>query len=168
MHRVLKASLQHRLSPTLKERLRADFPGLAEISSQREKLAEEAERDLTRYYHSKWASERCGEVFEGVISGVNNFGLFVALRNAVEGLVHISNLDDDYYLFLEDALTLLGRNTKKRYRLGDRIEVTNNKSHEQCPRKAGTLQECCSKPFALSQNWRVSVASTTERRKKQL
>ncbi|MCH2666631.1 MAG: ribonuclease R [Deinococcales bacterium] len=124
VHRVLKASLQHRLSPTLKERLRADFPGLAEISSQREKLAEEAERDLTRYYHSKWASERCGEVFEGVISGVNNFGLFVALRNAVEGLVHISNLDDDYYLFLEDALTLLGRNTKKRYRLGDRIEVT--------------------------------------------
>jgi ribonuclease R len=124
VHRVLKASLQHRLSPTLKERLKADFPGLAEISSQREKLAEEAERDLTRYYHSKWASDRRGEVFEGVISGVNNFGLFVALPNAVEGLVHISSLDDDYYLFREDTLTLLGRHSKKSYRLGDRIEVT--------------------------------------------
>ena len=129
VHRVLKAVLQHRLSPTLKERLRADFPDLAEQSSRRERLAEEAERDLTRYFHAWWAAEHRGETFDGVVSGVTNFGIFVSLPNAVEGLIHISHLDDDYYLFREASLTLIGRNTRKRYRLGDRLEVTISQSN---------------------------------------
>lgn len=129
VHRVLKAVLQHRLSPTLKERLRADFPDLAEQSSRRERLAEEAERDLTRYFHAWWAVEHRGETFDGVVSGVTNFGIFVSLPNAVEGLIHISHLDDDYYLFREASLTLIGRNTRKRYRLGDRLEVTISQSN---------------------------------------
>ncbi len=123
VHRVLRASLQNRLSPTLKERLRSDFPALAEQTSERERLAESAERDLTRYYHARWAKEHRGEVFNGLITGVTNFGIFVALPNGVEGLVHVSQLDDDYYMYIEDQMMMLGKSSKKKYRLGGRMEV---------------------------------------------
>lgn len=123
VHRVLRANLQHRLSPTLKERLKSDFPELAEQSSERERRAESAERDLTRYYHARWARDHIGESYNGVVSGVTNFGVFVSLPNGIEGLMHVSHLDDDYYVFLEDSLMLMGKHTRKRYRMGDRIEV---------------------------------------------
>ena len=123
VHRVLRAMLQRRLSPTLKERLKSDFPALAEHTSERERTAEDAERDLTRYYHARWAKDHVGEKFGGVISGVTNFGVFVALPNAVEGLIHVSQLDDDYYVYLEDSLMLLGKHSRRKFRLGDRLEV---------------------------------------------
>ncbi|MDZ7702978.1 MAG: ribonuclease R [Trueperaceae bacterium] len=123
VHRVVRAMLQHRLSPTLKERLKSDFPALGEHTSQRERQAEEAERDLTRYYHAMWAKDQKGEVFNGVIAGVTNFGIFVALPNGVEGLVHVSQLDDDYYMYFEDSMMLMGKHSKRKFRLGNRMEV---------------------------------------------
>lgn len=123
VHRVVRAMLQHRLSPTLKQRLRTDFPKLAEHTSERERAAEEAERDLTRYYHARWASEHVGEVFQGTIAGVTSYGVFVALPNGVEGLMHVSNLEDDYYMFFEDSLMLMGKHTRRRFRFGDRLEI---------------------------------------------
>lgn len=123
VHRVVRALLQHRLSPTLKERMKTDFPALAEHASERERVAEEAERDLTRYFHSRWAKEHVGEKFTGFVVGVTNFGVFVELPNAVEGLMHVSHLVDDYYLYIEDQLMLMGKHTRKRYRMGDRVEV---------------------------------------------
>ena len=123
VHRVLRAMLQHRLSPTLKERMKSDFPNLGEHTSERERVAEDAERDLTRYYHAKWAKEHRGETFNGTITGVTNFGLFVGMPNGVEGLLHVSQLDDDYYMYIEDAMMLTGKSTKKKYRLGNRIDV---------------------------------------------
>jgi ribonuclease R len=123
VHRVLRALLQHRLSPTLKERLKSDFPKLAEHASARERVAEEAERDLNRYFHACWAKEQIGQEFAGVITGVTNFGVFVALPNGIEGLVHVSHLEDDYYLYLEDSLMLYGKHTRRKFRLGDRLAV---------------------------------------------
>ena len=123
VHRVLRGALQHRLSPTLKERMKTDFPKLAEHTSERERNAEDAERDLTRFYHATWAKEHIGEAFEGVITGVMNFGVFVALPNGVEGLIHVSQLDDDYYMYLEDALMLLGKHTRKSFRMGEKLEI---------------------------------------------
>jgi len=123
VHRVVRAMLQHRLSPTLKERMRTDFPRLAEYVSERERVAEEAERDLTRYFHARWAKEQIGATFTATVVGVTNFGVFLELPNGVEGLMHVSHLEDDYYLYLEDALMLMGKHTRKRYRLGDRVEV---------------------------------------------
>jgi ribonuclease R len=124
VHRVLRNLLQHKFKPELKERLAAEFPTLAQHTSERERNAEDAERDLTRYYHARWAKDHINESFNGVISGVTNFGMFVALPNGVEGLAHISQLDDDYYIFLEDSLMLLGKNTRRRFRMGDRLDVT--------------------------------------------
>ena len=123
VHRVLRALLQHRLSPTLKERMKSDFPALGEHTSERERNAEDAERDLTRYYHAAWARDHIGETFSAAISGVTNFGIFTALSNGVEGLIHVSQLEDDYYMYLEDSLMLLGKNTRKKFRLGDKLDV---------------------------------------------
>jgi len=123
VHRVVRAMLQHRLSPTLKERMKSDFPDLARHASERERVAERAERDLARYYHARWAKDHLGETFHGTISGVTNFGVFVALPNGIEGLVHVSQLEDDYYLFLEDSMMLMGKSSRKKYRMGDRVEV---------------------------------------------
>ncbi|UCH25883.1 MAG: ribonuclease R [Trueperaceae bacterium] len=123
VHRVLRAMLQHRLSPPLKERLKTDFPKLAEHTSERERNAVEAERDLTRYYQARWAKEHLGERLRGVISGVTNFGVFVSLPNGVEGLIHVSHLNDDYYEYQEDALLLTGKHSKRQFRLGGSVEV---------------------------------------------
>src|SRR5690554_2223970 len=123
VHRVVRGMLQHRLSPTLKERMRTDFPVLAEHISVRERVAEDAERDLTRYFHARWAKDEIGTAFTGIIVGVTNFGVFLELPNGVEGLMHVSHLEDDYYLYLEDSLMLMGKHTRKKYRLGDRVEV---------------------------------------------
>jgi ribonuclease R len=124
VHRVLRSLLLHKFKPELKERLEAEFPALAKHTSERERNAEDAERDLTRYYHARWAKDHLNESFNGVITGVTNFGMFVALPNGVEGLAHISQLDDDYYIFLEDSLMLLGKNTRRRFRMGDRLDMT--------------------------------------------
>jgi len=123
VHRVIRAMLQHRLSPTLKERLKTDFPELAEHTSSKERVAEDAERDLTKYYHARWASNYIGQSFEGVISGVTNFGVFVTLPNGVEGRIHVSQLDDDYYMYLEDSMMLLGKHTRKTFKMGEKLEV---------------------------------------------
>ena len=67
--------------------------------------------------------DRIGEEFEGVISSVTSFGVFVELPSTIEGLVHITDLDDDYYIYEEDHLRLIGERTKKIYKLGDKVLV---------------------------------------------
>ncbi len=67
--------------------------------------------------------ERIGQEFEGIISSVTSFGVFVELPNTIEGLVHITDLDDDYYIFNEANLSLIGERTKKLYKLGDKVKV---------------------------------------------
>jgi len=123
VHRVLKDLLQGKLGPRKKASLAEHFPEMAEHVSERERAAEKAERDLTKYYQVKWAEERVGEVFSGTVSGVTNFGLFVAITGGVEGLLPLSELDDDYYEFRPESLELVGKHTKKRWRLGDELKV---------------------------------------------
>ena len=123
VHRVLRARLRKKLTKALQGRWVDAFPALAEHVSERERTAEEAERDLTKYFHAVWARDHVGERFAGTVTGVTNFGVFVALPNGIEGLMHVSQLDDDYYVFLEDSLMLMGKHTRKRYRMGDRIDV---------------------------------------------
>ena len=83
----------------------------------------EAERDVDDLKKAQYMLDHVGEACEGVISSVTSFGLFVELPNTVEGLIHISNLDDDYYTFVEKSYMLLGERKKKIYRLGDPIRV---------------------------------------------
>ncbi len=123
VHRILKDLLHKKLGPRKKATLAERIPEMAEHVSERERAAEKAERDLTKYYQVKWAEEHVGEVFKGTISGVTNFGLFVALPNGVEGLLPLSALEDDYYEFKADSLELVGRHAGKRWRLGNELKV---------------------------------------------
>ncbi len=123
VHRVLKDLLHGKLGPRKKADMAVRFPEMAEHVSERERAAEKAERDLTRYYQVRWAAEHVGEAFSGTVSGVTNFGLFVALENGVEGLLPLSALEDDYYEFKADTLELVGRHGGKTWRLGDRLRV---------------------------------------------
>jgi ribonuclease R len=109
----------------LPEDLRTGYlPAAAEQTSRRERVAVDAERDSVDLKKVEFMRERQGEVYDGTISGVTSFGLFVLLdRFYVEGLVHVSSLADDYYHFMENEFALLGEHRKRRFRLGDRLQV---------------------------------------------
>ncbi|CAM3297993.1 Ribonuclease R [Deinococcus saxicola] len=126
VHRVIKGILSGELKAGNREvaLLQGRLPGMGDHTSERERTASEAERDLTKYYQAKWAQEHLGESFPGNVSGVVASGLYVMLDNGVEGKLHISNLDDDYYMYLEDAQMLKGRSRGKSFRLGDSVGVT--------------------------------------------
>ncbi len=93
-------------------------------SSQQERLAQQAERDSIEMKKIEYMRRHLGDTFEGTISSVTSFGFFVLLdRVFVEGLVHVSSLEDDYYGFVPEAHVLVGRHNKRRFQLGDRVEV---------------------------------------------
>lgn len=126
VHRTLKAVLNgdFRAGERSLAQFQARLPGMGEHTSDRERAAAEAERDLTKYYQCKWAQEHLGESFQGNVSGVVASGIYVALDNGVEGKLHISHLDDDYYVFIEDAQMLKGRRSGRSFRLGDAVNIT--------------------------------------------
>ncbi|AAF09933.1 ribonuclease [Deinococcus radiodurans R1 = ATCC 13939 = DSM 20539] len=126
VHRTLKKVLSGDFKAGNREvaQFQGRLPSMGEHTSDRERTAAEAERDLTKYYQCKWAQEHRGESFMGNVSGVVSSGLYVALDNGVEGKLHISHLDDDYYIFIEDAQILKGRSNGKSFRLGDAVQVT--------------------------------------------
>ncbi|NLJ34019.1 MAG: ribonuclease R [Firmicutes bacterium] len=123
IHRIIKGMLRGTLREEQRQRLADVLPALAEEASRRERVAEEAERESVDLKVIEYMMPRVGQVFPGVISGVMPFGIFVELENGVEGLVHISNITDDYYHYLKEQLALLGERTKRRFRIGDRVKV---------------------------------------------
>ncbi len=96
---------------------------IAENSSLREQAAIAAEREVLDMKMAEYMANHIGSTFDGVISGVTNFGFFVALPNLIEGLVHISTLVDDQYAFSESSMTVSGQNHGKIYRLGDSVKI---------------------------------------------
>ncbi len=123
VHRILRtALLQERAVPSsLSNRLAA----VADQASSRERLAVDAERDSVELKKIEYMERHIGDTFPGTISGVASYGLFVLLDDVlVEGRVHVSSLEDDYYEFLEDEYALVGRSRGRRFRLGDRIQVS--------------------------------------------
>lgn len=99
----------------------------AEQSSLRERVAEDAERESVDLKKVEYMKDFIGDKFTGYISGVTSFGFFVELPNTVEGLVHVSTLNDDYYQFVEKHLMLVGEHTNKVFRIGDTVKVTLTK-----------------------------------------
>ncbi|HEX6939632.1 MAG TPA: ribonuclease R [Longimicrobiales bacterium] len=100
------------------------LPTIARLSSERERVAVEAERDSIDLKKVEFMERHLGDEFPGTISGVTTFGLFVLLDDYfVEGLVHVSSLEDDYYVFLEEQFALVGEHTRRRFQLGDPVRV---------------------------------------------
>lgn len=123
VHRLLKAYTR-KPSAALLNRLKKSLPRIAEHSSDRERVAMEAERNSVKIKQVEYISRHVGEEFNGIISGVASYGIFVELENIlIEGLVPINYIDDDFYIYDEDSFSLTGRSSGKVYRLGDPVRV---------------------------------------------
>jgi ribonuclease R len=124
VHRLLRLARRGEVGDGVRDELEEDLPEIARHSSERERRADEAERELLQWKKVRFMADKVGDEFEGYITGVTSFGLFVELiEHFVEGLVHVSSMADDYYRFLDTTHTLRGENTGKMYRLGDRVRV---------------------------------------------
>lgn len=124
IHRIIKEVLtQGYLSQQRMEKLQEGLYHIAEHSSLQERRAMEAERDSVDLKKMEFMQDKIGQVFEGIINGVTNYGLYVELPNTVEGLVHVENLKDDYYHFNESQVCLIGESTRKVYRFGEQVKV---------------------------------------------
>lgn len=134
IHRIIKEFLHGNID---EKRIRSLIPIVSEASkqaSEMERVAVDAERELDALKKAEFMQQHIGETFEGIISSVTNFGLFVELPSTIEGLVHITSLYDDYYVYDERYMTLLGERSGKKYSLGEKIRVlvanVNLDSHE--------------------------------------
>ena len=99
------------------------LPDVCKQSSDRELKAVEAEREVDKVKMAEYMESHVGETFKGMVSGVQEYGLFIQLDNLVEGLLSVEELNDDYYIYQEDVMRLIGRKTNKIYKIGDEIEV---------------------------------------------
>lgn len=123
IHRIIKESLKGGLGNKRAGHYEAILPGVAMQTSALERRAEEAERETDKLKKCEYMTRFIGQEFDGVVSGVTNWGLYVELPNTVEGLVRISELRDDYYIFDEQHYELVGEMTKKTFKLGQPIRV---------------------------------------------
>ncbi|MBP2650879.1 MAG: rnr [Firmicutes bacterium] len=124
VHRILRETfMDGEVSAKRRQKLAAILPEIALHSSQRERAAAEAERETVDLKKVEYMAQFIGEEFDGNINGVTAFGLFVELENGIEGLVHVSSMDDDYYCYAEEQYSLIGERSGKTYRLGDAVRV---------------------------------------------
>ena len=123
IHRIIKEFINGKIDDDRSKKLTALVDYAARQSSETENIATEAEREVDDLKKAEYMLDRIGEEFEGIVSSVTSFGMFVELPNTIEGLIHITALDDDYYIYDENHLCLMGERTKKIYRLGDFVKV---------------------------------------------
>ena len=124
IHRIIKDNLRGRLMREGRTEHYAEIlDEVARQSSVCERRADEAERESDKLKKAEYMSYHLGEEFEGIISGVTGWGLYVELPNTVEGLVHVNTLRDDYYVFDQETYELRGEMTKKVYKLGDKVRI---------------------------------------------
>lgn len=123
IHRIIKEFLRGRLSEDRMAHYREILPEVAKHSSQTERRADEAERETDKLKKVQYMEGHIGEVFDGVISGVTGWGLYVELPNTVEGLVHVNSLEGDYFYYDENNYELVGQMTGRTYKLGQKLKV---------------------------------------------
>lgn len=123
IHRILKETLKGRINQKRTEYLKEFVEKAAFQSSERERAADEAEREVEDMKKVEYMADRIGEEFEGIVSGVTAFGMFVELDNGIEGMVRVSYMVDDFYHFDDKKYMLLGERTKKTYKIGDAVKV---------------------------------------------
>ena len=123
IHRIIKENLRGRLNEKRMDHYEHILPEVAKHASQTERRADEAERETVKLKKVEYMEQHIGECFEGVISGVTEWGFYVELPNTVEGLVRVTELTDDYYHCFEDSCELVGEATNRRYRLGQTVSV---------------------------------------------
>jgi ribonuclease R len=123
IHRLIKEQLKGSLNEESERELSERLPEIARKCSERERAADEAERETEDLKKVEYMKQRVGEEFDGIISNVTSFGMFVGLENTIEGLVRVSDMHDDYYIYDDRHYMLMGERTGKCYRIGDPVRV---------------------------------------------
>lgn len=123
IHRIIKEQLRGRLQGERAEHYRQILPEVAKQSSVTERRAEEAERETDKLKKAQYMEAHLGEVFEGVVSGITAWGIYVELPNTVEGLIHVAKLPGDYYYYKEETYEMVGESTGRTYKLGMKVNV---------------------------------------------
>lgn len=124
IHRMIKKMLHGELDEKASAYYRRKMPDWAKHCSKQERVAEDVERDTDALKKVEFMEDKVGQIYEGIISGVTNWGIYVELPNTIEGMVALSQMDDDYYEFDEKKMLVFGKRTKKSYRLGDKVVVS--------------------------------------------
>lgn len=123
IHRIIKENVKGKLNEKRQIHYDKILPEVAFHSSKTERRAEEAERDVEKMKKVEYMSNFIGETFFGVISGLTSWGMFVELPNTVEGMIRVSDMEDDYYIYDEEHFQMVGEHTKKAYKLGQVIKI---------------------------------------------
>ena len=123
IHRIIKESIKGKLTLNKQAMLEKTLSEIADHTSMTERRADEAEREVSDLKKAQYMMDKIGEEFKGIISSLTNFGIFVQLENTIEGLVHFSNMLDDYYHFDEEKFHIIGERTNRLYKLGDEVTI---------------------------------------------
>lgn len=123
IHRIIKETLRGEMSEKRVSHYEAILSDVAKHTSQTERRADDAEREVEKMKKAEYMSYHIGEIFEGVISGVTAWGIYVELPDTIEGMVHISNIEGDYYNFDQSRYALVGETSNVTYSLGQRVKV---------------------------------------------
>lgn len=123
IHRIIKEQLRGRLKENRIEHYKNRLPEVAKRSSEAERRADEAERETDKLKKAEYMENHIGDVYEGVISGITAWGVYVELPNTVEGMIHVSKLPGDYFYYDENSYEMIGQDTGKRYALGEQIRI---------------------------------------------
>lgn len=123
IHRIIKEQLRGKLSEERIEHYQGLLPQVSKHSSEMERRADEAERETEKLKKVQYMENKIGQIFEGVISGLTAWGIYVELPDTVEGMIHVSRLLGDYYYYSEETCEMLGRDTGRCYKLGQKIKI---------------------------------------------
>lgn len=126
IHRIIKEELRRKMSEKRIEHYSAILPEIAKHSSEMERRADEAERETDKLKKAEYMEDRIGEVYEGVISSITSWGIYVELPNTIEGMIHVSMLPGDYFYYDEESYEMVGQATDIRYKLGQKLTVQVN------------------------------------------
>ncbi len=125
IHRVISSYLKHdyNINDELREKYGIEAVKYAESSSERERVAQKVERDAEKIKKAEYMQKKIGEQYDGVVSGVTQFGMFVELENTVEGLIRFEDLGNEYFDYDDQRKTLRGEKSNKIYRVGDKVRI---------------------------------------------
>lgn len=123
IHRIIKENLHGQLDDGRQAHYHHILPDVAVQTSSTERRADEAEREVEKMKKAEYMSKRIGQRYDGVVSGITNWGMYVELPNTCEGLIRLQDMDDDYYIFDENTYTLTGEDTGRTFKLGEHVRI---------------------------------------------
>ncbi len=129
IHRIIKENISNGFSPKYQQKLDAKIPEVCKMCSENERRAEQAEREVSKLKKVEFMANKIGQQFDGVISSVTSWGIYVELSNTVEGMVSVNTLEDDYYIFDNVHLKYFGEKTNKQYGIGQKVKIEVKKAN---------------------------------------